>query len=253
MLIVSIFAPSRHNRRWYEVQSDFVRRTTAGNYDYALYLNGVNDDAFPNSTIGWRTTRNQGHSHSLTEILRTFRSQRDYDRFLVLDSDCFPICKDWNAILDRQMARFSKTIAAPVRTENLDLFPHPCAFYLTAAGVQNPGIRMDMGQANNMLDQTVNDVCAQMTSSFEFLLPLLRTNRLNLHPVAAAIYHHLFYHHGAGSRAFKFRVTSKYSFYDHFLDSNQACGEALMREFSADPEAFLYRLTGKRLWEDTQL
>ena len=254
LLIVSIFSPSKHNRLWYDVQSNFVRRTTVGTFDYILYLNGITDEVFPNGNIGWRMVNNKGHGHALNEIQRFFRSQshQNYERFLILDSDCFPIFSGWNTILDRQMAQFAKDIAAPVRTENLDLFPHPCAFYMSAAGVQNENVRFEMARKHNMLGQPINDVCAHMTSWFDRLLPMMRTNIINLHPVAAAIYHHLFYHHGAGSRTFKFRVTYKYRFYEHYLDDDQTLDEELMREFSNDPEGFLCKLVGKRLWKKGQ-
>src|SRR2546425_2026497 len=43
--------------------------------------------------------------------------------------DCFPVRKGWHDVLANQMHRFNKDFAAPVRAENLDLFPHPSAVF----------------------------------------------------------------------------------------------------------------------------
>lgn len=78
------------------------------------------------------------------------------------------------------------------------------------------------------------------------LLPLLRTNVLNVHPVAAAIYHHLFYHHGAGSRHFAFRVLNRFAYYDHWYDvgNEQARKEELLDDLFHDPDRFIAPLMG---------
>jgi hypothetical protein len=78
------------------------------------------------------------------------------------------------------------------------------------------------------------------------LLPLLRTNVVNVHPVAAAIYHHLFYHHGAGSREFAFRILKAYQYYEHWYDSGaqRSHGEELLAALLRDPDGFVDMLMG---------
>ena len=86
-----------------------------------------------------------------------------------------------------------------------------------------------------------------MQSMSEDLLPLLRTNVVNVHPVAAAIYHNLFYHHGAGSRDFNFRVLKRFRYYAHWynIDQQQQHGDVLLRALLEDPQAFVDRLMGE--------
>ena len=73
------------------------------------------------------------------------------------------------------------------------------------------------------------------------LLPLMRTNCVNKHPVAAAVYHHLFYHHGAGSRNFEFRVMDKYGYCDHWWNKNgdEKLAEQLRTDLFENPEKFM--------------
>ena len=44
---------------------------------------------------------------------------------------------------------------------------------------------------------------------------MIRTNRVNVHPIGAAIYYDMFYHHGAGSRQAYFRVTDGIKYYQY--------------------------------------
>jgi hypothetical protein len=75
-------------------------------------------------------------------------------------------------------------------------------------------------------------------------LPLMRSNLVNRHPVAAGIYHHLFYHHGAGSRSFEFRVVNKYKYCEHWWadDDNESLATQLREELFDNPKKFLAKL-----------
>ena len=76
------------------------------------------------------------------------------------------------------------------------------------------------------------------------LLPLLRSNLRNPHPIAAAVYNHLFYHHGAGSRAFAFRAIDKFGYYAHWREQDDpAEADALLQALFADPDGFIRGLT----------
>jgi hypothetical protein len=70
---------------------------------------------------------------------------------------------------------------------------------------------------------------------------MLRTNLVNYHPIAAGVYHHLFYHHGAGSRNFKFRLINKYGYYDHWWDAarDDELAEILRCTLFKNPQGFL--------------
>jgi hypothetical protein len=247
VLVVSIFAPSEWNRSWYALQQRFLGRNSTGiDLSHRVYLNGVAPEAVGDDLlIAGQSLQNSGHSAALREVVELFRRSRDHDYFLILDSDCFPVHPDWLGVLSRQMTRFGKHFAAPLRVENLDRFPHPCAFLIAGSAVHDPRINFDVGHvAPNLIGEPVSDVGNAMLDLIPDLLPLIRTNLRNRHPVAAAIYNHLFYHHGAGSREFQFRVTHKFDYLSHWWDSagDRELGRTLSREIFADPERFVAEL-----------
>ncbi|MDW7773248.1 MAG: hypothetical protein SCH71_10200 [Desulfobulbaceae bacterium] len=248
LLILSIFAPSEHNGLWYDLQRRFISDTTLVDYDYRIYLNGVSSEGFEPDDVLKHSETNDGHKTALNYLLSYARQHHFYDNYLFLDSDCFPVGKNWHAGLTGQMKRFNKTIAAPVRTENLDLFPHPCAVFIAGEEIHNERIdfRDDM-PIKNMLGIEVTDVGSAMYGMDE-VMPLLRTNVVNLDPVAAAIYHHIFYHHGAGSRAFNFRITNRYQYYDHWWrkDDKERLAKYLLRNLEKNPDKLFNILMGNR-------
>lgn len=245
LLILSIFAPSEHNELWYDLQKRFVSKTTNVEYDYGLFLNGVSPKDYESSHILEHSPTNVGHKEGMDYIL-AYARQHEYENYLILDSDCFPVRDNWFAELKDQMKRFNKTIAAPIRAENLDLFPHPCAVFIKQEEIQNKRVdfRNDI-TIKNMAGFEAGDVGTAMYGMDE-VLPLLRTNVINVHPLAAAIYNYMFYHHGAGSRAFDFRI-EQINYYDHLSlsETKEEMAGRLMNELQKNPEKFLNMLMGK--------
>jgi len=177
----------------------------------------------------------------MAQLLSIFR-ESDFSHFLFLDSDCFPVHAAWLPVLRAQMERFGKRFAAPVRTENLDRFPHPCAFFCDAGAIGDPRINFDIGYASeNMLGEIVRDVGNAMLPLLPEILPLMRTNLVNRHPVTAAVYHHMFYHHGAGSRSFEFRLLRKYDYCEHWWprERDDDLAAQLRTELSLQPDTFV--------------
>jgi len=213
-------------------------------YEFKVALNGCDRSTFEETDILFANNDNIGHSRVLRQTLDYFRSV-SRDAYLILDSDCFPVWDGWHDVLFEQMRAFNKIIAAPVRVENLDLFPHPSAFFVLGHGVRNPKINFDVAQIVNLLGGAVADVGGGMQNIIgQLVMPMLRTNVLNVHPVAAAVYHHLFYHHGAGSRGFDFRILKKYEYYRHWhsSDDKEAQGGRLLDSLLSDPDKFIDRL-----------
>jgi hypothetical protein len=246
LAIVSVFAPSERNRSWYALQKRFIAKTTDVEYDYKVILNGVSPDGFEPGDIAIANPQNLGHGEALMQAVGRFREQRRRT-YLLLDSDCFPVRAGWHGILTSQMARFGKQLAAPVRTENLDVFPHPCAFFILDEILDDPRLELRRAVfAKNLLGVDVTDAGAAVLAIGDRLFPMLRTNAVNLHPVAVAVYSHLFYHHGAGSRDFAFRVNKKFGYYHHWPPEadTEALGDRLFQELETDPEGFIARLMG---------
>lgn len=243
LVIASTFAPSELNKQWYKLQKRFIEKSTNVPYDYKIILNGASAGDFNKNDILIENKENRGHAYALGQILDYFRDN-PYESYLILDSDCFPVWDGWYNILTGQMRKFNKIIAAPVRTENLDLFPHPSAFFILGDGANDPMLDFSQNETVNMLADRVNEVAGAMQCMRDKLLPLLRTNVLNRHPVAAAVYHHLFYHHGAGSRDFNFRILKRYDYYQHWFDQNERekqCSQ-LFESLMRNPEEFIFSL-----------
>jgi len=245
ILIMSVYAPSVYNSHWYKLQKHFIKRNTLVPYVFKIIVNEIDTDLFEDGEVVQVNTDNIGHPAGIQQIFSYMKAHQDiYSEFLLLDSDCFPIGVGWHEVLNKQMKRFKKTIAAPIRYENLDKFPHPCVVYLTNEGLNNSKLNFDYAKLENLLGDVINEVGGLMPAMSDQILPMLRTNRVNLHPVAAGIYHHLFYHHGAGSRGFEFRLLKMYEYYNHWIDSDSQpdYGEQLMSALVNDPDGFVDKL-----------
>lgn len=247
LFIGSVYAPSPWNAEWYRLQREFIaHNTTSVDVKFGVLLNGINanDLAADDIDIIGVSAGNAGHSAGMAQMVEIFR-QSDCSHFLFLDSDCFPVHPNWFDVLVKQMEKFNKRFAAPVRVENLDRFPHPCAFFCSAESIQDTRINFDTGHpGENLLGEIVRDVGNAMLPLLPDILPLLRTNLVNYHPIAAGVYHHLFYHHGAGSRNFEFRLLNKYAYADHWWNCmlDEKLAEDLRNNLFNHPESFLRSL-----------
>jgi hypothetical protein len=144
ILIMSVYAPSELNKDWYRLQKHFINKNTLLPYDFKIITNNVNPDLFAEGEVVCVNENNLGHPAGIKQILDYMRDhQKNYDAFLILDSDAFPVGAGWHELLNQHMLRFDKNIAAPIRYENLDIFPHPCVVYMNKEGLNNPRINFD--------------------------------------------------------------------------------------------------------------
>ena len=237
LLVCSVFAGGELDEFWLQLQRRQLDQTVGeGRFEHAVYL-GQNADErlFCHSTVVGRSARSGTHEHlEGLQCLSDFAVSRQdrYRGFVVLDSDAFPIQTGWMDILDRQLAKLRRSYAAAVRTENLDVFPHPCVVYSPTAHC----LRFRMRETVNLLGRPVRDIGCEE----EPYLPLLKSNGLNLHPVLATVYSGLFYHHGCGSRRFFMRAPNA-GYYDPSLPTAPT-PEALLEVLRAAPEAFVAAL-----------
>ncbi len=245
LLVASVFVRSDRNPTWLELQRRFLARTTA-DHDHAVFLNREDPALFRDCILIGRNAGgapgSQEHANALAHVLRYCRAHR-YDNYLLLDSDCFPV-RPWQGDLVRLMGDFA--CAAAVRVENLDLFPHPSAFFIRGEAIHEPFLDFSVGPCRNLLGQEVRDTACRIP--LERCFPLLRTNVWNPHPVLAGVYGHLFYHHGAGSRTAETRALLA-GYYDHVLPpcDRPAVADALYRELTRRPERLIARLAGRGL------
>ncbi len=237
LLIGSVYIDHPRSETWYGLQMKYLRRTTK-NYTHMVYLNGEQNIyresevlAVDGSPVPEGEYAGQ-HSHvrGLRALIKYFRQHPEYHAFLALDSDCFPF-RRWQEKLHRAMGDFG--VAAPARYENLDLFAHPCFFYATRQAAES----LDFGifPHTNLVGYSFSDTSANVDRFF----PLVRSNRVNHHPILCGVYWNCVYHHAAGSRSLRFRL-----FDTHYDKDDDVYGldDRLFKELVRQPDAFLESL-----------
>ena len=207
LLISTVYCPSELNKHWLTLQKKFIEQNT-NNYDFKIYLNRIkNDKLFENEDILGEAHVNghisEQHATCLLDMVEKFK-KTDHDYYLILDSDCFPIYKNWLLHLIEKMG--NKTVAAVVRTENLTPFPHPAAMLIKRSALFEDWFNVAISHQKNMADVPVYDPC--MLIPLDKIHPMIRTNAKNYHPIFAGIYNYMFYHHGCGSRNSHYHTSS---------------------------------------------
>lgn len=250
MLVVSVFFGSERNPNWINLQLEFLKKNTHCPFDHAVVLNEEPRlDLFTESKI---IKSFEPHSegafitiHALPAFnaaIEYMRSQsNNYNQFLLLDSDSFPIAKNWDQLLNNVM--LEKNIAAPVRVENLDLFPHPSAIFMRKIGLEED-VLFYMKRRMNLEGELIFD--ASIGEPVHKTFPLVRSNVYNYHPLFSAIYFGMFYHHGCGSRPGHTRM-SKYFSQSQGVDKirDQDISEKLYQQLISDPDKHIRILLGK--------
>jgi hypothetical protein len=242
-LILSIHIPCRHSDAWRRLQAQFIAETT-GEYEYGVIVNG--EDPAKYSNVIASIPRKAPHLQGILLAVNLFAQHYNrFTHFLLLDSDCWPIRADWQTTLQKMMGH-QYHCAAPMRTENFDNFPHPCAFFMRREFLE----RADFGfnRAANILGIDVSDVGAAMptrTDRRQIWHPLLKTNFIAHHPVYASVYGDLFYHHCAGSRGLGFRAAN-YRFYNHILTrrDHRQIYESVTAQLLNSPRKFIDGIRG---------
>lgn len=212
---MKILIASVYNRasveKWHQIQLRYLPNTTC-DYDFCVYLNDKPVD-LPNTKIIHVDPRpdecRMEHMRGVRGIVEHFKNNPQYDYCLMLDSDAFPIQKGWENILISNMK--NTNIAAAVRFENLDTFPHPCIFFFNRKGIDKFEFHFD--QMTNIVNFRFEEFNIRVKEGY---FPLIKTNVYSPHPILSVVYYHLFYHHGAGSRNFYSRSTHINKYY-HYL------------------------------------
>lgn len=221
ILVGTVFGPTNRNREWLNLQHKFLKATVP-TFDHISYLNEVHPKTFhrlPTEVIGHepnpRGKSNIAHADALNKLLNAFKERRkNYQFFLFLDSDAFPIRKKWMEDLSAKMdswtgksSRKSRLIASAIRCENLETRLHSSILFCKPEALDHINFEV----AENMKDLAggpENDVWIGeyfQNKQRNLVLPMLRSNKANVHPVWSGVYHDMFYHHGGGSRPAKGR------------------------------------------------
>lgn len=205
LLVGSIFSDDKPlQKQWLDIQLKYLSVTT-DSYDHVAVVSKIaTDDYFGSKTKviypqDMNLTGSDAHTQGLNLLLEYFRSnQSNYENFLFIDGDAFPIKKQWMLSLLNKMD--SKDIAIAIRSENLETRWHASILFAKRNALDHLSFEMKL-VGNDLAGNKEEDVSVPVYQ-FErrnFVFPLIRTNQFNLHPVACGIYYDMFYHHCCGS------------------------------------------------------
>ena len=241
LFVGTVLHPSANWQQLYELQTRFLSQTTT---DYTLVIASEQQPDFVDGL--WlqkphiSSNASMSHLYGIYALYKYFILQKDSD-FLILDSDAFPIQKGWRSYLTKLMLLHQKKYAAPIRYENLDVFPHPCALFILGEALQSIG--------RHLLQPTQTTTPRKFTVykrldvghalPLDSLFPLLRSNKYNLHPLRYGIYYDIFYHHVGGSHNGKLNS-------DLYWNTSSVQTEYSEQIFT-HPDEFIAKLQGKTL------
>lgn len=268
LLVGSVFInDSEPQQQWLDLQLRYLRATTH-DFDHVVVLaSGIAYNTFGDKTtvlVPQDTTKigSPAHCQGLNLLLEHFLSKSDeYENFLFIDSDAFPIRKNWMGTLLNQMQATTQfdpktgaampvkgkgrdyDIAAALRCENLETRLHASVLFVKHHALANVnfacgGMGMDLA-GNPEEDVYLPTYQHEMRN---MAMPLLRTNKTNVHPLACGIYYDMFYHHAAGSgRPFFLRAADTYlQKFVQPMEDNSAFTKKLME----NPNEFVHNLAG---------
>jgi hypothetical protein len=199
------------NEEWIETQLDYLSRHIDRPYRVYAFLNGIDPAAYKEKFFYVSTEDIRSHAVKLNLLadMACLAAEGPDDWLIFIDSDAFPIA-DVVEYAERRLRDYP--LLAVRRDENLgDPQPHPC-FCITTVGFWK-GMEGDWKSGyrwKNSIGRMVTDVGGNLLEKLQQRhiqwLPMLRSNKLDLHPVFFGIYDGLVYHHGAGSRKKLIRV-----------------------------------------------
>jgi len=188
--------------RWIDVQLDYLRRALTEPYRVFTCLEDVDGDHAGKFT---RVVPALGpHAGKLNLLAAEVCAEADGDDVIVfLDGDAFPVV-DPMPVVHEALAH--SRLVAVRRDENAtDVQPHPsfCAVrvadWLELRGDWSPG-HCWRGADGKMTTDVGGNLLRALERAGATWTPLLRSNRVDLHPLWYGIYGGIVYHHGAGFR-----------------------------------------------------
>ena len=280
LLVGSVYAnSSKQQQEWFQLQSAYLQATTQ-NFDQVAFVNYSDTSAFDGKVKVVGTLPEDPlpmhdslvHLKGLIGLHKYFLSvQHEYDRFLFMDSDAFPIRKGWEPLLAEKMCgrccppTQEKEIAVMVRPELCEFRWHIAVLYTTRAGLNNLEFRFSKmtyleALGKDFLGHVEHDVHInyQEDALRNRVFPLMRTNQHNLHFVVCGVYYDMFYHHAFGTergqkqlRPGKYRLTphtslrhgGKYGYGDFYADPSYPY-KAFYKDLMANPSGFINKLAG---------
>jgi hypothetical protein len=244
VLVGTIFAQNDVvQRQWLDLQLSFLEKTTSS-YDHIVGLYGNDDSYFKDNTetilLPVCGKNSIAHINGLKFLVDAFQSRAEfYDYFLILDSDALPIRKDWLNFLLSNMSDYHN-VAIPIRTENLETRLHASILFAKKSAIHNLKFEIH-SVGNDLVGQAECDlsVIKFQKEQRREVFALVRSNKVNVHPVMCGIYYDCFYHHCCGSGR-KFNLRSE----DYWNKITQPDVEYYTNEIMLNPNSFINQLAG---------
>jgi hypothetical protein len=199
-----IYVATAHfgSSRWIDVQDSFLRRTMSE--PFSVYANLHDVPADYSATFDRVVPARGPHAGKLNLLAAEICADARPDDIIVfLDGDAFPIADPMPVV---RRALEHSTLVAVRRDENAtDRQPHPsfCAIRVRdwerLHGDWSPGFCWP-AQAGRPTTDVGGNLLRALERAGDTWTPLLRSNRVNLHPLWFGIYGGVVYHHGAGFR-----------------------------------------------------
>lgn len=251
------------NEDWIESQLSYLGRHLDRSYRVYAFLNGIDPKPYKDKFFYVSTEDVRSHAKKLNLLadMACLAAESPDDWLVFIDSDAFPIA---NLVEYAEKRLRSYPLIAVRRDENLgDPQPHPCfcittvGFWKEIEGDWKSGYRWE-----NSLGRMVTDVGGNLLGKLRERnidwLPMLRSNKVDLHPVFFGIYDGLVYHHGAGSRKKMVRIDKRpftrlpwpirklltmFRVYKRIqkktLQENTALSDRVIQQIKSDPEFYL--------------
>jgi hypothetical protein len=268
LIVGSVFANDNPDQQlWLDLQLKFLRATTV-DFDHIVVLSdGLTNDYFESKTKvlvpeNTQPKASEAHFLGLNRLTQYFLQHQDqYENFLYMDADAFPIKQNWLGALLKKMQPEERVdyqtgafltnkskgrhydIAAVLRSENLESRLHASVLFVKTQALHN--ISFELGIAgDDLAGNPESDVFipAYQRDLRRLAFPLIRTNKNNVHPLACGIYFDMFYHHACGSgRPFNLRAA------DHYMASfipSQFTVSNFTEKLMANPCEFVHKLAG---------
>lgn len=262
LLVGSVFTDdSLVQQHWLDLQLRFLEITTESFEHVAVLWKRQGNAFFERTTVIEPQTHyaaSEAHIRGLTYLLYYFTERmEEFDHFLILDSDAFPIKQGWvleliaamepKPVMDTDGTVLLETghnydLAMPIRAENLERRLHACVLFVKDRA-SLPKMTFDYVKVgNDLLGQPEEDVALTEGSSRQYsVYPLMRSNQCSVHPLACGVYYDMFYHHCCGSgREFNLRANQ------YWLSSIQATADMAQftKSLMSDPSGFVSKLAG---------
>ena len=228
------------------MQLRYLKATTRTEFDHISVLQDGDPDSFSNESEVVLSSRGGGgsvaHMRGLKLLKDHFMRVKDeYEFFLFLDMDAFPIKNNWLSLLDDRLAG-QWDLATILRPENLECRFHSSVIFCRLKALEK--LDWKIGEVGHDLKGGKENDLHILPYQEELstrVLPLLKSNKHLVHPLLCSVYWDMFYHHSCGSGR-KFRMRSS-QYWGHMMPK-ETPPAAFIDEIMADSNTFIKKLTG---------